>query len=144
MMQRDWTPSKPHKPPPSHLLRVELYRNLASGSPFHFQLADKICHDNKDRWRLPPLRSSIKALVMRSDEFWEFSSATKRSFSRQGYGERLEWATVNFPVLTWGKVVEFSINTPHHPCYDLFIAFCTRVLSCMPVSAPALIQSLHI
>lgn len=111
----------------------------ASGSPFHFQLADKICHNNKDRWRLPLLRSGIKASVMRSDESWEFSNATKRRFLQQGYGETLGWATVNFPARTWGDV-NLPINTPHHPCYDLFIAFCTRMLSCMPVSAPALNQ----
>lgn len=76
----------------------------ASGSPFHFQLADKIFHDNEDRCRLPLRRSSIKASVMRSDESWEFSNATKRCFLRQGYGETLEWATGNFPALISGDI----------------------------------------
>lgn len=86
----------------------------ASGSPFHFQLADKIFHDNKDRCRLPLRRSSIKASVMRSDESWEISNAPKRCFFRQGYGETLECHR-QFPCANIrGHWLNFPINTPPH------------------------------
>lgn len=76
----------------------------ARGSPFHFQLADKIFHDNKDRCRLLLRHSSIKASVMRSDESWEFQTAQRGASYDKVTAEGWSLARDNFSVLTSGDI----------------------------------------
>lgn len=82
---------KAPEPPPFTFQGLSYIEIWSSASPFHFQRADNICRDNKDRRRLPRRRSSIKASVMRSDESREFSNATEELRAAPllwlGYGE---------------------------------------------------------
>lgn len=77
-------------PPSPFTFQGLSYIEIWSGaSPFHFQRADNICRDNKDRRRLPRRCSSIKASVMRSDESREFSNATEELHAAPPVAARL-------------------------------------------------------
>lgn len=110
-------------PPPSLLLRVELYRNLC----YRFTLSFPA------RWQNMPgqqrqVEATFALLQYQSigNEAWEFSNAAKRRLLWQGYREP-GVSHSSFPCTNMGgRWLNFLMNTPHHLCYDLFIPFCSR------------------
>lgn len=138
-------PSKPQKPPPSLTFQGLRYiENRASGSPFHSQLADNICHGNKDGWRLPPRRCAIKASVMRSDESREVSNAVKGRFSPRGDGETPGWVTLNFPAPTSGDVLIFSLILHITPVMSFFFFLVRSAQGCCRTRLFQLLLSIRV